>query len=304
VSKELLIIPKIMAEKGKQIKAFPQHTNRASSIGHPCTRLLVLKRKHWKDIPMISTSLKLRFELGDIFEKKAVRDIEDAGIEIFQMQQPFFDEETNISGHIDGLIRLGDMVHPLEIKSSSPLVFPQINSINDMLNSKYPYMKAYPYQLETYMMLGNYKQGVFIFVDKSSGAYKEIWQDACKDRQAEIVEKARLIDEHLKNDTLPDCLEYDSNVCGKCDLVHICKPERCPGDAIIKASDDLIEALRRREEIASGYKEYKKLDKYVKEALKGKNGLIDEFFVERKTVKRNEYTVNSCEYTTTKITHI
>jgi hypothetical protein len=291
-----------MEEKAKQVKAFPQHTNRASSIGHPCIRLLVLKRRHWKDIPVISPGLKLRFELGDVFEKKALRDLEDAGVDVFQQQTPFFDKATNISGHIDGLIRIDGMVYPLEIKSMSPLVFPRINSIEDMLRSPYPYMKAYPYQLETYMMLGEQKQSVFLLVDKSSGAYKEIWHYADYDRQNQIIEKSRVIDEHLKNETTPDCIEYDTNTCGKCDLVHICKPVNPAGSALIKVDDDLIEALKRRQELKPNSAEYNKLDKYVKTLLAGKNGMAGDFFIESKLVNRKGYEVKDSSYYSLKIT--
>jgi hypothetical protein len=287
---EPIIIPKILESKSKQIKAFPQHTNRASSIGHPCIRLLVLKRRHWEDIPMIDVGLKLRFELGDIFEKKVLRDLEESGFDIFQMQQPFYDKETNISGHIDTL--------------SSPLVFPRINSIDDMLNSKYPYMQAYPYQNETYMMLGGYDRSPFIFIDKSSGSYKEIWQEANKERQEEIKEKARIIDEHLKNDTTPDCIQYDENICGRCDLRHICMPVRKADSVIIEAETDLIEALKRRQELIDNSKEYARLDKYVKAKLKGKSGIVDDFYIESKEISRKGYTVKDTSVYTTKITLI
>jgi hypothetical protein len=273
-------------------------------IMHPCIRLLVLKRRHWQDIPMIGVGLKLRFELGDVFEKKVLRDLEESGFDIFQMQQPFYDKETNISGHIDTLIRIDGITYPLEIKSCSPLVFPRINSIDDMLNSKYPYMQAYPYQNETYMMLGGYDRSPFIFIDKSSGSYKEIWQYANKDRQEEIKEKARLIDEHLKNETTPDCINYDENVCGRCDLRHICMPVKKADSVIIEAETDLIEALKRRQELIDNSKEYAKLDKYVKAKLKGKSGIVDDFYIESKEISRKGYTVKDTSVYTTKITLI
>jgi hypothetical protein len=250
---------------------------------------------------MINVRLKLRFELGDIFERKAIRDMEDAGIEVFQTQAPFFDKALNISGHIDGLIRLDDVVYPMEIKSMSPLVFPRINSVEDMLRSPYPYMKAYPYQVETYMMLGKYDNSPFIIVDKSSGAYKEIWQEASLERQAEIKEKARVIDEHIKAGTTPECIPYDDNVCGKCDLVHICRPEKPAGNAIIEADSTLIEALERREDLIAAFKEYNKLDKYVKSALKGKTGVLGNFYIESKESQRKEYTVKATTSITVKI---
>lgn len=292
------IVKKILDTKEKAIQNYPIHTNRASSIGHPCLRYLVLCRRDWTQIPLINVALKLRFELGDVFEKKVVRDLMDADIELYEFQKAFHDPETNISGHLDGIIRDDKKSYPIEIKSASPLMFPRINSIEGMINSPYHYLQGYPYQLETYMMLGGYEKGVFLFVDKSTGAYKEIWQEASAERQHEIKQKSIEIDKHLKEGTTPECINYDANICGRCKLEHVCMPPRESGNVIINSDDPtLIEALNRREELAAAKKEYDKCDKYVKAQLKGKNGMIGDFYVTSKDVTRSEYTAQAGSYT-------
>jgi hypothetical protein len=300
-----MLTDKILKDKESKIKNFPVNANRASMIGHPCLRYLVLQRKEWKQRTPITPRLKLIFELGNVFEAKAIKDLMDAGVEVFNLQTSYKDDALGLTAHVDGLVRDEEGVkRVLEIKSSSPMIFPKINSVEDMINSKYTFMRKYPYQMDSYLMLSGLDEGIWLFVNKSTGEYKEFLQEAGVERQEEISRKCITINEHLAIEELPDCIEYDNNVCGQCDLAHVCNPPRIETDVFLEQDPTLIEALERRDELADTAKEYKDLDRYVKDNLRGLSGILGGYSIKTTESNRKEYTVAATTTKTVKITKL
>lgn len=271
-----MIIEKILEQKARKIKNYPCHSNRASSLGDPCIRRLVYERTHWNEKQLHDVGLQLIFDEGNNQEKIVLRDLADAGFEIYEQQRAFEERDLKITGHMDLKIKLpdNDRLFPCEIKSMSPHIFDKVNTLQDFYNLPYQWLKKYPAQLLLYMLAANEDRGVFILKNKSTGALKEIWIDMDWDLTSELYEKAARINDFVDDGTLPDRVN-DLDVCEKCPFAHICLPEKSFGPGFSDEEDsNLVVMLDRLEELKSSFTEYEALNKKVKEALEEKTDII------------------------------
>ena len=99
-------------------RAWPCHTNRSSSMGHPCTRHLVYARTSWDKASSIDPFLAGIFATGNVLEGPIARILSEAGEKasppwrIIGGQQAISDallKEHQITGHIDGLLQEYDV---------------------------------------------------------------------------------------------------------------------------------------------------------------------------------------------------
>ena len=142
-------------------RVFPCRSNRASSLGHPCTRFLVYCRVNWQDRKLPDTTLQYIFGFGSVIEDMALARLKKAGFKVTQQQRDFEDAAHEITGHIDGFIAVDGGRFPLEIKSMSAHIWPRINEVADMVNSPHPWVRGYPSQLNLYCYLSDKEKGVF-----------------------------------------------------------------------------------------------------------------------------------------------
>jgi CRISPR/Cas system-associated exonuclease Cas4 (RecB family) len=287
-----MIIEKVYEHKRSQIKQYPVHTNRASQLGHPCTRYLVFDRTRWEEKTLHNERLQMIFDLGNDIEARVMHDLTDAGVEVIEQQRAFFWKEYNISGHIDAKALIDGMAYPLEIKSMSPFVFDRVNSVEDMLKSKYAYMRAYPGQVTLYLLMDNKERGFFICKNKVSGAMKEIPVTLDYELGESLLRKAEVINAHVNNQTLPDPIEYDENVCSDCGYNHICTPDRMGKEVEIVDDNELAELLAEWERLKPFSKEYDEVDKRISEAVNGREKiLVDNWYITGSWRKRTGYNV-------------
>ena len=153
---------------------WPVKSNRASEIGHPCLRHLYLLRTNWKEKSLPNYELLLRFREGNIHEREVLRLFAESGIQVLEQSRGFYWKEIDTTGHIDAKIVLGDVALPAEVKSATSFSFASVNSVEDMLNHKWFYMRKYPAQMTMYLLMDEKEQGVFVFKDKGSGQIKFI----------------------------------------------------------------------------------------------------------------------------------
>jgi CRISPR/Cas system-associated exonuclease Cas4 (RecB family) len=183
-------------------------------------------------------------------------------------------------------------VVPTEIKSAAPRPFESINSIQDMLNHRYLYMRKYPAQLQLYLIMDNKEVGVFIFKEKVKAVPKELWVRLDLDYTESLIQKAEAINKHVAEGTLPDPIEYKEDVCGECAFAHICMPDRIGKEVEISDNTELLELLSRYETLKPGAKEFDEVDKRISEIVKGKDKiLVGDFFIEGKWQDRTSYDV-------------
>ena len=270
----------------KQSKVIPCHSNRASAIGFPCLRNLVYCRTHWQEKRKPSPELMAIFKQGTENERVVIRTLNDAGYRVITEQRAFEDKNYQLTGHIEGSIKIGDGYYLFEIKSLHPYGFDSINCWEDFLKS--PIYGKYPAQGQIYMFLMEVPEMIFIIANKSNGQIKlfPMWLDL--DYAETLIKKCEAINKHVAEGTLPDRMEYDQKICSRlCDFSHICLPA-IKGEGLQLVDDERLEALlETRAGLYDSHLKYNKADKQVKHLIKNKRGLvIGRFVIEGKMVQR------------------
>jgi CRISPR/Cas system-associated exonuclease Cas4 (RecB family) len=285
-----MIVEKILETKERSIKQYPVHTNRASDLGHPCVRYHVLNRTKWEEKSLHDTRLQLIFDLGKEIEDITIRDMQDAGFKVIEQQRPFTWKEYNITGTVDGKVLIDGEAIPFEVKSCSQFVFDKLNSVEDMKNGKYGYLRKYPTQLNLYLLMDNKNKGVFIFKNKQTGAYKEIWMNLDWNLGEDALKRAEAVNAHVAAGTLPDPINEDM-WCNECPYAHICLPEQT-GKEVEIDTGELAAVLDRMEELKPILEEYDELDAQVKKAVEGREKVLaGSWFITGKWMDRKSYDI-------------
>src|SRR4030042_6716898 len=172
-----------------KIRVYPCHVNRASSCGHPCERFLFYSRARWNERTMHDVNLQLIFDEGNIHEDAVLARLKSAGIQVVEQQRPFEWKEIELTGHIDCSIIWEGKPYPAEIKSMSPFTFDAVNSVDDMLNGKYVYLRGYPAQMYMYLLMKEMEGGLFVLKNKVNGRIKIIEVPLDYEAAEKIVKK-------------------------------------------------------------------------------------------------------------------
>ncbi|MBW2309423.1 MAG: hypothetical protein JRG73_21100 [Deltaproteobacteria bacterium] len=193
-------------------------TNNASEIGDLCLRKLVYKRLRPEEAKAFDGGTLARFELGNLLERHVKRLLSDAGVEVIHAQVSSRWEAYNLSGHIDGMVVLGDYLRALkrlkldyppkleeadqeellviEIKGLNPNAYRAISRPEDFLSHAW-WTRRYLVQLVLYLWLEERERGLFLIFDKSGAGLKTIevrrddWIELAEEtlRKAEIIEQ-------------------------------------------------------------------------------------------------------------------
>jgi len=287
-----MIVEKILEAKQAKIKQWPVNANRASELGHPCLRYLVLLRTRWQERALYDARVQMIFDMGRAVEDMVFQDLREAGFTIVEQQRPFSWAKYQITGAIDFKLAIDGKVYPTEVKSAAPHPFASINSVVDMLKHKYLYMRKYPAQLTLYLLMDGKEEGLFIFKNKSSGEVKEIWMDLDYDFAESLVQKAETVNKHVAEGTLPAPMDYDENICQECPFAHICIPDRIGKEVEITQDGELLELVNRYMELKPGAKEYDEVNERINKLVQGREKiLVGDYFIEGKWQTRKVYKV-------------
>jgi CRISPR/Cas system-associated exonuclease Cas4 (RecB family) len=287
-----MIVERIMEAKARKIKQYPVNTNRASELGHPCLRYHVYNRTAWQEKALHDARLQMIFDLGKEIEDIVMDDLREAGLDVIEQQRSFSWSEYLITGHIDGKLLIDGEAIPFEVKSCSPYVFKTINGIDDLKRGKYLYLRKYPCQLNLYLLMDNQPRGVFIFKDKSSGQYKEVWMDIDYALGEEALQRAEAINAHVTAGTIPEAPEYNPAMCDDCPFSHVCVPDRVGHEVEVIDSEELLGLLERYENLKPLAGEFKEVDDQIKATVEGREKLlIGPYFVSGKWVETTRYNV-------------
>jgi hypothetical protein len=232
------------------------------------------------------------FDMGRMVEEAVYHDLREAGVAIIEQQRPFAWPAYQITGHIDCKLAVNGCAYPCEIKSAAPAAFDSINSIEDMLRHKWPYMRRYPAQLTLYMLMDGKERGLFLFKNKSTGALKELWMSLDYDFAESLVHKAELVNADVDEGILPTPMEYQEGVCDDCGYAHICLPERIGKEVEVTDDSELLELLAEYETLKPGAKRWEEVDKRITELVKGREKVLaGDWFVEGRWQQRSTYQV-------------
>ncbi len=289
------IVKRLDQETEKRIKQYPHPNNRASEAGHPCVRFLVLSRLKPELKQLHDVRLQRIFDEGNLHEKAVLRELEEAGFDIIEQQRSFEWKKFQLTGHIDGKIRIDGKLIPIDIKSCSPNIFPAIKKLTskEMLTSKYTWIRKYPAQILLYMLMDGSDEGILLFKNKGSGEKYQMnfnLNDHLEYTES-ILKKLEIVNSYVEKEEIPDIEKSDE--CRNCDFCKTsCFPGQDYGPGFDIYSDEELEAkLLRREELKESAKEFKQLDDEIKKQMKGKNAVIGDFLIESKEYERKSYKV-------------
>lgn len=268
-------------------RAWPCHTNRASSMGHPCTRHLTYLRTSWDKAASLDPYLRGVFATGNLLEGPIGRILSEAGEKavtpwrIVGGQQALADtllKDHQITGHIDGVLEVcaddkWETEAVADVKTCSDYTFDAINSVEDLLKDKDTFFYKWYVQLQLYALGMGIEQCCVIMVRKSNlYEHKAIWFDIDFELGEAMLNRAREINAAVELDKRNDLAILPPKinrpkVCNKCPFVQLCNPtlELDAGETFDDA--EAIELLDRRAELAEAKSEFTKIDKALKLAL-------------------------------------
>jgi len=196
-------------------------SNWASEIHHPCKRHLTYCRTHWQQRTPMDLDGRYRVDAGKDAEKKIKRLIEESGYEIELAQKRFEWPEFEITGKIDGMIRIGRARFPLEIKSMNPNFWDEHKTIEDIKGSRYWWIQKDTSQLNLYLLMSEIEGGFLAL--QTFGKRPRILPMLPDYDLADLdTAKAADVNRHVKAGTLPEPIPYSPSVCGMCGFDHIC----------------------------------------------------------------------------------
>jgi hypothetical protein len=291
-------IPEILDERAaKRIKSWPHVSNRASEAGHPCARFLVLARTDNDKRELHDIRLQRIFDLGNILEDAALREISEAGVRVVEQQRAFEWPKFQLTGRVDGLLSVnGTAPIPLEIKSSSPNVLRAVADMapSDMITSKYSWIRKYPAQLLMYMLFQNVEMGVMLFLNKLT--WEKCWKlfildGPMLDYAESILKKLEAVNAHIAAGTKPEAKFIDD--CKGCPFAKTaCFVGMDYGPGIDITTDPETEGkLARREELKPAADEFEDLDKEIKDAFKGRTAVVGAWMIESKPYEATSFDI-------------
>lgn len=234
------LIEKVLENKAKGIKRSPCKSNRASALGNAvpilegCLRRGVYERTHWQEKELHDARVQLIFDEGRHHERIVLADLAAAGVDIIEQNSAFELPAQEITGHVDGTYIEDGIAYPVEIKSMSPNIFPQVNCFDDL--KKKPWLRAYMAQITIYMLQKNIDKGIFILKNKSTGELKQIVVDLDYVLGEACLKTAEAINSHVQAKTLPDRIT-EMEKCRDCPFKLTCQPDINFGEPL-KIVDD------------------------------------------------------------------
>ena len=298
-----------------EIKTFPQHKLRASSLGHGCDRFLYYSIANWQDRIPHDTGLQSVFDVGNVLEEHHAlpRLRKMRGLKIVSTQSQYKLDNPDISMTIDGkffveepneyiMAPVGSRI-PFEIKTITPWDFAKLNTIQDFTRSKKSHQRAYVTQIQLYLLGTGAELGFMILVNKVNGLLKFIPVTIDIDFCDEVIKKAQRIYKALDEKAPPERID-DWTVCERCDFRQICLPSASFEGIKIMDQAELEQKLAAREDLKVQADKYKELDEEIKESMKATGAgqyLVGQWTIRVVERTRKAYEVKEGTYLDTRI---
>lgn len=198
-------IPQIMYDwvKNKEKKVI---TRISPSLLGGCPRVHYFKIKGIEPTTPPNVGALLNFQVGFIWEELMEKALKESGVE-YKYQMPLEDEELNVAGTLDFLVKTENGLVVMDSKTES------VRSADYRRRAGQSYLddhKRYIIQVGTYILLlrrkgYDIKQGRLINIVKDNGFIEEHTFDYTKALEDEILARIELLNHHLKTNTLPPC---------------------------------------------------------------------------------------------------
>lgn len=291
----------------KEITNYPARSNWASKMGHPCERQAVHNRLDWDKKEKHSTSREMIFQGGKVIEKHVARVyLQKAGYDIVEEDRSIDVERSGtlrkleISGKLDFVIRKTGTKkeYPVEVKSVNQWDWEKINCVEDMTLSQKVWQRAYLAQLMLYLFGKDSETGLFLLINKATYEPKVIWAQLDYQYVENLLQKAGRVNAHVAAGTYPARIEYDDNICGRCEFAHVCLENYMRAEAKIFTDQQVEDRLDEMEELKSKAKPLNDRLEEIKEELKAtfenvEKAIIGKWMAVGKMVSRKGFTVEA-----------
>lgn len=223
-----------------------QGSNRASTLGHPCERLLVYRRlkEHYDKCAPTPVDRASVFHEGSVHERAIVQEMLVDGFDVLWTQRPF--EYEGITGTIDGALPAepGGLAEPFDAKSMDNQAWKAMPKIEDgpvlygdlsyfaNADAKHWWLRQYPAQMEIYLLMSGCPIGWFIVKNKTTG--QRVWvlvtlDDPAMVRCQGLLDKAKRLDGYVARQEIPSHTT-DGALCVRCEFrMHCAPPLLAPG---------------------------------------------------------------------------
>lgn len=210
-----------------------------SQIGHHCSKYLWFKF-HWVLVAKHNSRLERIFNVGHLFEPQIVKQLKEAGMEVFRVedgkevehfgypnepQEEYVGFAGHSKGHSDGRIRgvveAPEIDHLLEIKTMKESKFKEISK-NGLKKSN----EVYYGQTQRYMNATGLEWCLFIAMNKNTCQIYIERVPYIKEEAHELVRKENMV---IMSDLPPNVSYHDGYYkCNYCDQKDVCKKEVMP----------------------------------------------------------------------------
>lgn len=278
---------------------YPVRSNWPSRLGSECARQLLWYRTKWQDQEPPAAAMQRRFILGSMLEPGILRLLQDSGIQVMQYQRPVTDEELELSGRIDGTVKLPDgRVFAMDAKTAARSSFKKIQKFGTaaaMLEAEQQYIRGYVITQGFYARMMNLPGSLLFVVCKETMetcTIEILLEDpAVQAAMAETEARLRKVNAAFREKR--DLPAEPGSYCRDCAFLKTCLPDRDFGAGVsVLMNEELAEKIARHEELKPLRSEYETLDDDLKDVF-GKAGefLVGPWQVIVKPGERTHYAV-------------
>ncbi len=273
------------------------HPYAYASAHRVCLRRMVYEMTTPQTLPPWPAEVLARFRRGDDRERDLLADLSRIGRDadppftLIGQQERFKLKDRKgriaISGKVDARIQIGGRAAPLEVKAWSPMMVDRIETFADLFES--PWTRSGAHQLLSYLYGAGEPFG-FLLLDRSGiPRLLPVELDQHLDRMEDFLTRAEHAIDHVEAATLPPFLEGDPATCKQCQWYgHTCNPPLAAAGAVVLTDPEFVAELTRRDELEAGAKEFERLDKKIKAALRGvEDGIAGPFVINGRWQKKS-----------------
>lgn len=249
-------------------------SNRASGLGDPCMRRVVLWRTEGQRAKPWSREATARMQRGKMLEGPVLRMVEDLGIELEQGQVSLGHNPYEIGTRLDSVAVYERRRYVVEFWTIAPWLYDRLWTARDFVTGSKWAQKKYD-QLQPYILLGSLddrarleEAGIMLIYDALGGRLRAVPIPLDLQRAEHLLDRAEQINRHMRDGTLPDVIE-DSAECLSCPLYkQACFPQLSFAAATI-FGDDVRDAIATAEETAEAALANSRVRRFLRPLLKG-----------------------------------
>jgi hypothetical protein len=287
-----------------------ERTRRPAAIAHKtvwasgareCDRQFVLDLEG-APRPEFSVEVLAKFRRGEDLERALVIATDRAGQEadppfrVIGQQERFELRDRKgrvcISGKVDARLLFDTITPkiaaPVEIKAWSPFLVDRIESFDDVFENDWT--RPAGNQLLAYLY-GAAEPIGFLFLERS-GLPKilPVTLEHHLDRVEDFLTRAERALDHVEAGTMPGYLVGNAATCQRCPYFgSVCNPPLDVAGAVVLTDPEIEQALERREALRLAGEEFNRIDREVKQHLRGiEHGIAGAFAIEGKWGKSSK----------------